>query len=298
MPKMADDGPTSSGGEAAPPGDPSRKESPNNNPPPNDAAAASGAAAKDAAAKTHDELVDSAEMPFMAHVVELRQRLLRSLAAVGLLFLPIYYFANDLYTLVAAPLLAHLPGEGTMIATEVASPFLTPFKLAVYAAIFVGMPVLLHQAWSFVAPGLYKHEKRFALPVLFSSICLFYMGMAFAYFAVFPLVFQFMAGVTPVGVTMMTDINRYLDFVLTLFFAFGFAFEIPVATLLLVWSGISTAASIAHKRPYVIVGCFIAGMFLTPPDVISQLLLALPTWVLFEVGVLFARIAEKRRDRD
>lgn len=246
------------------------------------------------AAKDQDELVDSAEMPFMAHVVELRQRLLRSLAAVALLFLPIYYFANELYTLVAAPLMARLPGDATMIATEVASPFLTPFKLAVYAAIFVGMPVLLHQAWGFVAPGLYKREKRFALPLLLSSICLFYLGMAFAYFAVFPLVFQFMAGVTPVGVTMMTDINRYLDFVLTLFFAFGFAFEIPIAILLLVWSGISTAAGIAHKRPYIIVGCFIAGMILTPPDVISQLLLALPTWVLFEVGVLFARIAEKR----
>ena len=246
------------------------------------------------AAKDQDELVDSAEMPFMAHVVELRQRLLRSLAAVALLFLPIYYFANELYTLVAAPLMARLPGDATMIATEVASPFLTPFKLAVYAAIFVGMPVLLHQAWGFVAPGLYRREKRFALPLLLSSICLFYLGMAFAYFAVFPLVFQFMAGVTPVGVTMMTDINRYLDFVLTLFFAFGFAFEIPIAILLLVWSGISTAAGIAHKRPYIIVGCFIAGMILTPPDVISQLLLALPTWVLFEVGVLFARIAEKR----
>ncbi len=245
-------------------------------------------------AKDHDELVDSAEMPFMAHVVELRQRLLRSLAAVGLLFLPIYYFANDLYVLVAMPLMAHLPSGGTMIATEVATPFLTPFKLAVYAAIFVGMPVLLHQAWGFVAPGLYKREKRFAMPLLLSSICLFYLGMAFAYFAVFPLVFQFMASVTPTGVTMMTDINRYLDFVLTLFFAFGFAFEIPVAILLLVWSGISSADSIAHKRPYVIVGCFIAGMILTPPDVISQLLLALPTWLLFEAGILFARLAEKR----
>lgn len=260
---------------------------------PADDGRSSNASPPEAAAKNHDELVDSAEMPFMAHVVELRQRLLRSLAAVGLLFLPIYYFANDLYTLVATPLMARLPGDGAMIATEVASPFLTPFKLAIYAAIFVGMPVLLHQAWGFVAPGLYKHEKRFALPLLLSSICLFYLGMAFAYFAVFPLVFQFMANVTPIGVTMMTDINRYLDFVLTLFFAFGFAFEIPIAILLLVWSGISTAASIAHKRPYVIVGCFVAGMILTPPDVISQLLLALPTWVLFEVGVLFARFAEK-----
>ena len=249
-----------------------------------------------AEAEDHDALVDSAEMPFMAHLLELRQRILKGLLAVVALFLPIYFFANDLYVLVAAPLMAHLPGDGTMIATEVASPFLTPFKLAIYAAIFVGMPVILHQAWSFVAPGLYKHEKRFALPLLFSSIVLFYLGMAFAYFAVFPLVFQFMAAVTPIGVTMMTDINRYLDFVLTMFFAFGFAFEIPIATLLLVWSGISTAQGIANKRPYVIVGCFAAGMLLTPPDVISQLLLALPTWVLFEIGILFARVAEKRNE--
>ena len=247
-------------------------------------------------ADEHDALVDSAEMPFMAHLIELRQRILKGLFAVVALFAPIYFFANDLYVLVAAPLMAHLPGDGTMIATEVASPFLTPFKLAIYAAIFVGMPVILHQAWSFVAPGLYKHEKRFALPLLFSSIALFYLGMAFAYFAVFPLVFQFMAAVTPIGVTMMTDINRYLDFVLTMFFAFGFAFEIPIATLLLVWSGISTAQGIANKRPYVIVGCFAAGMLLTPPDVISQLLLALPTWVLFEIGILFARVAEKRNE--
>ena len=249
-------------------------------------------------AAEHDALVDSAEMPFMAHVVELRQRILRGLFAVLALFLPIYFFANNLYELVAAPLMAHLPNGGNMIATEVASPFLTPFKLAVYAAIFVGMPMLLHQAWSFVSPGLYKNEKRFARPLLVSSVALFYLGMAFAYFLVFPLVFAFMASVTPIGVTMMTDINRYLDFVLTMFFAFGFAFEIPIATLLLVWSGVSTAKSIANKRPYVIVGCFVAGMLLTPPDVISQLLLALPTWVLFEVGILFARVAEKRSEAD
>ena len=247
-------------------------------------------------AQDHDALVDSAEMPFVAHLLELRQRILKGLFAVAALFLPIYFFANDLYVLVAAPLMAHLPGDGTMIATEVASPFLTPFKLAIYAAIFAGMPLILHQAWSFVAPGLYKHEKRFAMPLLLSSIGLFYLGMAFAYFAVFPLVFQFVASVTPIGVTMMTDINRYLDFVLTMFFAFGFAFEIPIATLLLVWSGISTAQGIANKRPYVIVGCFVAGMLLTPPDVISQLLLALPTWVLFEIGILFARLAEKRSE--
>ncbi len=254
------------------------------------------ASAGNASANSNDELVDSQEMSFMDHVLELRQRILRSLVAVLCLFLPIYYFANELYLFVAAPLMAHLPGGASMIATEPASPFGTPFKLAIYAAIFISVPVILHQAWSFVAPGLYKREKRFALPLLLSSILLFYCGMAFAYFAVFPLVFQFMASVTPLGVTMMPDISKYLSFVLTLFFAFGFAFEIPIATLLLVWSGISSAQGIAQKRPYVIIGCFVFGMLLTPPDVISQLMLALPTWLLFELGLLFARLVEKRSE--
>jgi sec-independent protein translocase protein TatC len=243
---------------------------------------------------THDELVDANEQPFLDHVIELRARILRGLVVVMCLFAPIYFYANELYTLVAAPLMAHLPNDGNMIATEVASPFLTPFKLSIFAAIFLGMPFLLHQLWGFVAPGLYRHEKRFAMPLLASSVFLFYLGIAFAYFLVFPLVFQFMAGITPEGVTMMTDINRYLDFVLKMFFAFGFAFEIPIATLLLAWSGIATADGMASKRPYVIVGCFVVGMLLTPPDVISQLLLALPTWLLFEIGVVFARIAERR----
>ena len=246
--------------------------------------------------RQHDEKVDANEQPFLSHLIELRQRILRSLLFLVVVFVPVFYFVRDIFDFVSEPLRAQLPGE--MIATQVASPFLTPFKLAVYAAVFVGMPVLLHQAWSFVSPGLYKHEKRFARPLLVSSVALFYSGMAFAYFLVFPLVFAFMASVTPTGVTMMTDINRYLDFVITMFFAFGFAFEIPIATLLLVWSGVSTADSIARKRPYVIVGCFIGGMLLTPPDVISQLLLALPTWLLFEVGILFARVAEKRTERD
>lgn len=250
----------------------------------------------DKAAANHDELVDSSEQPFLDHVIELRQRILHGLLAVLVLFFPIYYFANDLYRFVAAPLMAHLPNEGNMIATEVASPFLTPFKLAIFAAIFLGMPYLLHQIWGFVAPGLYKHEKRFAMPLLFSSIVLFYAGVAFSYYLVFPLVFQFLAGVTPEGVTMMTDINRYLDFVLKMFFAFGFAFEIPVATLLLAWTGIASAKSMANKRPYVIVGCFIFAMLLTPPDVISQLMLAIPTWILFEIGILFARIVERRNE--
>ena len=244
----------------------------------------------------HDAAVDSDEQPFLDHIIELRSRILRGLLAVLLLFFPIYFFANDLYGFVAAPLMAHLPNDGGMIATEVASPFLTPFKLAIFAALFLGMPFLLHQMWAFVSPGLYKHEKRFAVPLLLSSILLFYAGVAFAYYLVFPLVFQFLAGVTPEGVTMMTDINRYLDFILTMFFAFGIAFEIPIATMLLAATGIASAKSMAAKRPYVIVGCFIVAMLITPPDVISQLLLAIPTWIRFEIGVFFAGIAEKRQE--
>ena len=245
----------------------------------------------------HDAAVDSNEMPFMAHLLELRSRLLRGVLAVLLIFFPLYLLlANDLYELIAAPLMAHLPIETGMIATDVASPFLTPFKLAFLTAVFLGMPVLLHQAWSFIAPGLYSHEKRFAVPLLASSIVLFYAGMAFAYFLVFPLVFQFFASVTPEGVTMMTDINRYLDFVTKMFFAFGIAFEIPVAILLLVWTGLATVPGLAAKRPYVIVGCFVAGMLLTPPDVISQILLALPTWLLFELGLIAARTVTARTE--
>jgi sec-independent protein translocase protein TatC len=176
-----------------------------------------------------------------------------------------------------------------MIATEVASPFLTPFKLSLVLAIFVSMPYILHQLWSFVSPGLYSREKSVALPLLASSIVLFYTGIAFAFFIVFPLIFGFFANIAPEGVTIMTDINRYLDFVLKLFFAFGLAFEIPIATVLLVWTGASSVESLTSKRPYIVVGCFVFGMLLTPPDVISQILLAMPMWLLFEIGILFAR---------
>lgn len=246
--------------------------------------------------ETHDRQVDTHEQPFLDHIIELRSRILRSLLVVLVLFFPIYFFANDIYQFVAAPLLAHLPASSGMIATEVASPFLTPFKLAIISAVFASMPFLLHQAWAFVSPGLYLHEKRFALPLLVSSILLFYAGMAFAYYLVFPLVFQFFAAVTPTGVTMMTDINRYLDFVLKMFFAFGIAFEIPIAILLMVWTGITSPDNLARKRPYVIVGCFVVGMLLTPPDVISQLLLAVPTWMLFEVGIFLARFVQRRAE--
>ncbi len=243
----------------------------------------------------HDAQVDKFEQPLLDHLIELRQRLLKSILAVFIIFFPLYFLANEIYLFVAKPLMEQLPSGSTMIATQVASPFLTPFKLAIFAAIFIAVPYILHQAWAFVAPGLYLREKKFALPLLFSSIALFYLGVAFAYFAVFPLVFQFMASVTPIGVTMMTDINSYLDFVLKLFFAFGFAFEVPIATLLVVWSGITTVESLTRKRPYIVVGCFVVGMLLTPPDIISQVLLALPTWILFEIGILLARLVERRR---
>ena len=243
---------------------------------------------------SHDQAVDENEQPFLEHIIELRSRIIRSLIAIAILFIPFYFYANDLYTWVAQPLTEVLPEGSTMIATQVASPFLTPFKLAVFTAIFVGVPYLLHQIWAFVSPGLYRHEKKFAIPLLMSSIMLFYAGMAFAYFLVFPLVFTFFTQVAPEGVAIMTDINQYLDFVLKMFLAFGIAFEIPIATMLLAWSGLATAKTMADKRPYVIVGCFVMGMLLTPPDVVSQLLLAAPTWLLFEVGIFFARFIEAR----
>jgi len=213
---------------------------------------------------------------------------------VLVIFLSLFYFANDIYTWTAAPLQKFLPESTGMIATDVASPFLTPFKLTLFVSVILAVPYILHQIWAFIAPGLYQHEKRLALPLLGSSVLLFYAGMAFAYFVVFPLVFGFFTSVGPAGVAVMTDITKYLDFVLKLFFAFGIAFEIPVATVLMIHAGIITPQSMADKRPYVVVGCFILGMFLTPPDMISQTLLALPMWLLFEAGVLFGRMVYKR----
>ena len=189
----------------------------------------------------------------------------------------------------------NIPEGTSMIATEVASPFLTPFKLSLVLSLFVAMPYILHQIWGFVAPGLYSNEKRVALPLLLSSILLFYAGIAFAFFVVFPLVFAFFTSVAPDGVAIMTDINRYLDFVLKLFFAFGLAFEIPIATMLLIWTGATSTESLKRKRPYVIIGCFIFGMILTPPDVISQILLAIPMWVLFELGIIFSTVIKPRK---
>ena len=232
--------------------------------------------------------------PLIEHLIELRSRILHSIISVLIVFLPLFYFANDLYRYISEPLRVFLPEDSSMIATEVASPFLTPFKLSLVLALFMAMPYILHQVWSFIAPGLYKKEKRLALPILCSSIVLFYIGIAFSFFVVFPLVFGFFTSVAPTGVTIMTDINRYLDFVLKLFFAFGIAFEIPIATLLLIWSGATSAENLKRKRPYVVVGCFVIGMLLTPPDIISQILLAIPMWGLFELGIIFSILMNKR----
>lgn len=241
-----------------------------------------------------DEQVNQAQ-PLVTHLIELRTRLLHSVGAVLLVFLGLYYFSNDLYQIISEPLRTFLPEGSSMIATGVASPFLTPFKLTFMASVFIAMPFILFQLWGFIAPALYDKEKRLAMPLLFSSIVLFYLGMAFAYFVVFPLVFGFFTSVGPEGVQVMTDISLYLDFVLKLFFAFGMAFEIPIATVILVATGATTTASLGEKRPYIVVGCFVIGMLLTPPDVISQTLLAVPMWLLFEVGILFAKAIERER---
>jgi len=236
-------------------------------------------------------------MPLVAHLTELRDRLLRALLAVLIIFIGLFAFANYIYSFVSEPLRELLPEGASMIATDVASPFLTPFKLTLVTAIFIAIPYVLYQIWSFIAPGMYKHEKRLAIPLLASSIALFYAGAAFAYFVVFPLIFAFFTSVGPEDIQIMTDINSYLNFVLKLFFAFGLAFEIPIAAVIMIWSGVTTADDLARKRPYIIVGCFIFGMLLTPPDIISQSLLAIPMWILFEVGVLFGRLIEKKQDQ-
>jgi sec-independent protein translocase protein TatC len=240
----------------------------------------------------------SPEQPLVAHLLELRDRLLRAVLAVLAVFLVLFPFANDLYILVSEPLRATLPQGSSMISTKPIDPFLIPFKLSLQLAIFIAVPFILYQFWAFVAPGLYKHEKKLVMPLLISSTLLFYLGMAFAYFVVFPLVFAFLTSTAPEGIEISTDMGSYLDFVMTLFFAFGVAFEVPIATIILVWMGVTTPESLRHKRPYVIVGAFVVGMFLTPPDVISQTLLALPMWVLFELGLFFSKGFIKRREAD
>jgi len=230
------------------------------------------------------------EQPFVAHLVELRDRLLRAVLVIIVLFLALISFSNDLYIFLAEPLIKSLPQGSSMIATGVIAPFLTPFKLTLVVSIFAAIPFLLYQAWAFIAPGLYKNERRLAFPLIVSSTILFYTGMVFAYYVVFPLVFGFMATTTPDGVAQAPDISMFLDFAIKLFFAFGVAFEVPIATILVIWSGLTTAESLAAKRPYVIVAAFVIGMLLTPPDIISQTLLALPMWVLFELGLVFSKM--------
>ncbi|MFV0597933.1 twin-arginine translocase subunit TatC [Shewanella sp.] len=238
----------------------------------------------------------SQQQPLISHLLELRSKLLKSIASVLLVFICSVYWANDIYHYMAIPLMQSLPLGGSMIATDVAAPFFAPFKLTLVLSFFVAVPYVLYQIWSFVAPGLYKHEKRLVMPLLFSSTVLFYLGIAFAYYIVFPVVFGFFANTAPEGVQVATDISSYLDFVLKLFFAFGLSFEIPVAVVLLCWAGVTTPEDLKQKRPYIVVGAFVVGMLLTPPDVISQTMLAVPMLLLFEGGLFAARFYSKPDD--
>ena len=238
------------------------------------------------------------ETTFISHLLELRDRLLRAVGAVLLLFLVVAPFANTLYEYLAAPLMSVLPEGNTMISTEPHGPFFVPFKFAFAFATAVAMPYLLYQLWAFVAPGLYDSEKRLAIPLLISSSGLIYLGIMFAYFVVFPIIFKFFTSTAPEGVAVMTDINAYLSFVLKLFFAFGLAFEVPVATVLMVRMGVTTTKSLAAKRPYIIVGAFVVGMLLTPPDLFSQTMLAIPVWILFEIGLYISKAVKPRASED
>ena len=240
----------------------------------------------------HEE--ELAEGTLLSHLIELRSRLLIIAVAVLVAFIILLPFSRDIFTLVSEPLREVLPGNA-MIATAVASPLLTPFKLTFFAALFLVMPVVLFQVWNFIAPGLYKNEKRFAIPLLATSIVLFYLGIAFAYFVVFPLIFGFFTSIAPEGVEVQTDITQFLDFITTIVFAFGIAFEVPVATVLIVWAGLTNIEKLAKARPYVFLMAFIAGMFLTPPDVISQSLLAVPVYLLYELGIIMSKIFVRKK---
>lgn len=236
------------------------------------------------------------EGTLLSHLLELRSRLVKAFVAIVVLFVPCALFANEIFETLSRPLLAQLPKGSSLIATSVMSPFTTPFKLAFMVAVFGAMPYVLGQVWGFVAPGLYRKEKRFAVPLLVSSILLFYIGAAFAYFFVFPVMFQFFAATTPQGVQMMTDINNYLDFVLTMFFAFGVAFEVPIAVVLLAITGIVSVKKLSAARGYVVIGIFVVAAILTPPDALSQTLMAVPMWLLYEAGLVFARIMTRGRE--
>ncbi|SHO55514.1 twin-arginine translocase subunit TatC [Vibrio quintilis] len=232
--------------------------------------------------------------PLISHLLELRDRLLRSLGAVLVIFIALVYFSSYIYEFVSRPLIDRLPQGATMIATDVASPFLTPLKLTLIVSVFLAVPFILYQLWAFVAPGLYQRERRLVMPLMFSSTLLFYCGVAFAYYVVFPLIFGFFTAISLGGVEYATDISSYLDFVLAIFLAFGIAFEVPVAIILLCWTGATSPESLRTKRPYIIVSVFVVGMFLTPPDIFSQTLLAIPMCLLFEVGIFFARFYTRR----
>ncbi|QBQ64040.1 twin-arginine translocase subunit TatC [Actinobacillus indolicus] len=234
--------------------------------------------------------------PLISHLIELRNRLLKAVICILVVFCALVYWANDIYTLLSNPLTERLPEGATMIATNVVTPFFTPIKLTAIVAVFLSVPYILYQVWAFVAPALYKHEKRLVYPLLISSSLLFYVGVAFAYYVVFPLIFGFLTTTAPEGVVMATDINSYLDFILTIFLAFGVCFEVPVAIILLCWSGVTTPESLKEKRPYIIVGAFVIGMLLTPPDMFSQTLLAVPMCLLFEVGVIVSRFYQPKDD--
>ncbi len=236
-----------------------------------------------------------AEGTLISHLLELRDRLMKAFIAIIVCFIPCAIYSNELFTFVATPLLAQLPEGSSLIATSVISPFMTPFKLAFYVGLLVAMPIVLYQAWAFIAPGLYRHEKRFAMPLMLSSGLLFYAGIAFAYFVVFPVMFNFFAGTTPSGVRMMTDIASYLDFIMTMFLCFGIAFEVPIVVVLLVLTGMVSVEKLASVRGYVLIGIFIIAAFLTPPDAISQTIMAVPMYVLYEGGLLAARIMAKMR---
>jgi len=241
------------------------------------------------------EAQEEKQESLITHLVELRDRLIKTLIGVVIVLFCLFPFANEIYSFLAEPLLKHLPDSSTMVAIDVASPFLTPFKLVMLLAVVLTIPWILYQLWAFIAPGLYKHEKRLVLPLLASSSILFYLGMMFAYFVVFPLVFGFFTKVTPEGVAVMTDISRYLDFVTKLFIAFGVAFEVPVITFVLIMTGVTTVEALTAARSYVIVAAFVVGMLLTPPDIISQILLAIPVWLLFELGLLMSKIFNKHK---
>ena len=236
------------------------------------------------------------EQTLMDHLIELRDRLLHMVLAILIVFIALFAFSEDIFTIAAEPLLALMPEGTSMIATGVTSPFLVPFKLVLLLSVLLTIPYLLHQIWAFIAPGLYTHEKRLATPLLISSVVLFYCGIAFAYFVIFPILFGFFIGIAPEGVAVMTDIGQYLDFIIAIFLAFGIAFEVPVATFLLLAAGLTTPDKLAQKRPYIIIGAFVIGMLLTPPDVISQSLLAVPIWLLFELGLVMSRIFLKDKE--